>query len=605
MMAVLAVAIAAAVVATGCFQGEDPQPAAEVPAAEIPAAEIPAAEVPAAEVPTVVPTLGTVDTQRPATPEPSPSGQMPTVEPDPTALPIETAVLEVTATPFIETGTPRPDAVFGGVLRLVTPEDIAHQDVHFEASPALSTWGPGIAYSRLLSFRTGPDVVLPSLGVRCDLCESWRMVDPVTFEFVLKRGVRWHDEPIVGGRTLVADDVLYSLTRQLGGPNGALLGSIDDMSVVGDTALTVSLAEPDADFFLGLADARSKIVAREAVELNGDLRNGPTVGTGPWRLTSTGSTGTHGFERFDDYFDGDLPYPNELRVHVVDDPQTRDAAFIVGQIDVMELTSQEWEALHSRLRSPEAVLVRETGSGVEFALNPGRPPFDNPDARRAAFAAINPVQAIKDLWLGAGYLSFGFPLNGPAWGLDPTDLLGHIASPAEARRLLSDIDPESVKIPVTIKVGRFGDAYIAHANRVADELRAVGFEVTVEEVTRVAFADDVWKGGDYQAFLGPIPQVSSPNAFLFTVVHSQGPYYRGGPADEQMDILIELQAGEYDPDVRRARLKEIQRRMLASAVRFMPVTRTSVWAVQPWVKNFHPNLSGFEYAHWASVWIER
>ena len=62
--------------------------------------------------------------------------------------------------------------------------------------------------------------------------------------------------------------------------------------------------------------------------------------------------------------------------------------------------------------------------------------------------------------------------------------------------------------------------------------------------------------------------------------------------------------GEYDIDVRRARLKEIQRRMLASAIRFMPVTRTSVWAVQPWVRNFHPNLSGFEYAHWASVWLE-
>jgi hypothetical protein len=44
--------------------------------------------------------------------------------------------------------------------------------------------------------------------------------------------------------------------------------------------------------------------------------------------------------------------------------------------------------------------------------------------------------------------------------------------------------------------------------------------------------------------------------------------------------------------------------MLASAVRFMPVTRNSVWAVQPWVRNFHPNLSGFEYAHWASVWLE-
>ena len=581
-----AMVLAISVVAT-CSQGDEPQPTPDVLTPGV--------------------QLEIADTRQPMIPEPSPVDSTPTsaVTVDtaptvrPTGNPTETGLSDVTPV-IIEPPLPNADAVFGGVLRLVTPEDIAHQDVHFEVSPALSTWGPGIAYSRLLRFASGPDVAQPSLEMRCDLCESWRMVDPVTFEFTLRDGIRWHDDPLLGGRSLVADDVLYSLTRQLGGPSGGLLGSIDDMSVVNDGLLTITLADPDADFMLGLADARSKIVAREAVELTGDLRDGPTVGTGPWRLTSTGSSGTHSFERFEGYFDGELPYPNELRVHVVDDPLTRDAAFIVGQIDIMELTPFEWDDLKERLKNPIAISIPETGSGIEFALNPDVPPFDDIDVRRAAFASLNPAQAVEDIWLGAGYLSFGFPLNGPAWGLEATDLLGRIASPAEARQLLSGLDPE----PVTIKVGRFGDVYAQHANRIAEELRAVGFNVTVEEVTRVEFADDVWKGGDYQAFLGPIPPVISPNAFLFTVVHSAGPYYRGGPQDEELDILIELQGGEYDIDVRRARLKEIQRRMLASAIRFMPVTRTSVWAVQPWVRNFHPNLSGFEYAHWASVWLE-
>ena len=564
---------------------------------------------PVPDAPTSIATVEIAATQQAASPVPTPMAQTPFADvtgvaeviekPEPTARPAETTQVEVTPV-TIETAGPTANAVFGGVLRLLTPEDIAHQDVHFEVSPALSTWGPGIAYSRLLRFAAGPGVQQPSLELKCDLCVSWRMADPITFEFTLRDGVRWHDNALVGDRELNADDVLYSLARQLGGPNGGLLGSIDDMAATGDRVLTVSLANPDADFMLGLADARSKIVAREAVELNGDLRNGPTVGTGPWRLTSTGSSGTHGFERFQDYFGDELAYADELRVHIVDDPQTRDAAFIVGQIDVMELTPFEWDALKQREDGLAAKFVPETGGGVEFALNPDRFPFDDPDVRRAAFAALNPAQAVEELWLGAGYLSFGVPLNGPDWGLEATDLLGRIASPAESRKLLSGIETG----PVTIKVGRFGEAYIAHANRIAEELQAVGFEVTVEEVTRVTFADDVWKGGDYQAFLGPIPPVTSPNAYLFTVVHSEGPYYRGGPPDEQMDILIELQASEYDVDVRRARVKEIQRRMLASAVRFMPVTRTSVWAVQPWVKNFHPNLSGFEYAHWAEVWLD-
>lgn len=593
-----AVAAVALVVLAGCSRPDD----AATPTPDV-----------AIVTPAIEATVGSRSTPTVGS-EPTPSDEAPVVELDATATPnaMPSSVGEPTPTEApgtemagtvvpVETGTPGPRPVRGGVLRLTTQADIAHQDVHFEVSPALSTWGPGIAYSRLLRFRSGPDVPLPNLGVVCDLCESWRAVDPVSFEFNLRDDVRWHDDALVGGRALTSEDVVYSLTRQLGGPNGPLLGAIDDMALVSDRVLTIRLAEPDADFMLGLADARSKIVAREAVELSGDLRKGPTVGTGPWRLTSTGGSGAHRFERFPDYFETDRPYAEALQVHVVEDPQTRDAAFIVGQIDVMELTPFEWDALRGRMPGANASLVPETGSGVEFALNPDRAPFDDLDVRRAAFAAMNPAQALQDVWLGAGYLSFGFPLSGPGWGLEATDLIGRFVSPAEARRLLSGIDLE----PVTIRVGRFGDAYLEHAERIASELRSVGFDVDVEDVSRVTFGDEIWKGGDYQAFLGPIPPVTSPNAFLFTVVHSNGPYYRGGPQDEELDILIELQAGEYDADVRRARHKEIQRRMLASAVRYMPVTRTSVWAVQPWVKGFYPNLAGLEYAHWASVWLER
>ena len=572
-----------AVVAVACSGPEtDVAPSPEVPTTV------------ATGVPTAQPDSPTPTGERSPVPVGSPIGEPTEVGVEPTREPTGDAV---TVTPIeIE----RSDGVRGGVLRLVTQVDIVHQDVHFEASPALSTWGPGIAYSRLLRFDAGANVGLPSLDIVCDVCSSWRMLDPVTFEFELREGIRWHDDALVGGRTLNAADVLFSLARQLGGPNGGLLGSIDGLSASGDLTLTVTLAEPDADFMLGLADARSKIVAREAVELTGDLREGPTVGTGPWRLTSTGSEVVHSFERFSNYFEADLPYADALRVHVVEDPQTRDAAFVVGQLDVMELTPFEWEALRVRLDDPVSRMVREAGAGLEFALNPGEPPFDDVNVRRAAFAAMDPARAIDEIWLGAGYLSFGFPLTGPDWGLGAPDLDGRLSDPAEARRLLSGLTLE----PVTIRVGRFGQAYLDYAARIAEELRAVGFETTVEEVTRVKFADDVWKGGEYQAFVGPIPPVTSPNAFLFTVVHSAGPYYRGGPADAELDLLIERQGGEYDPNVRRARQKEIQRRMLDSAVRYMPVTRVSVWALQPWVRNFYPNLAGLDYAYWASVWLD-
>ena len=486
------------------------------------------------------------------------------------------------------------------MLRLTTQADISHQDVHFETSPALSTWGPGIAYSRLLRFGTGADVQLPSLEVTCDLCQSWRLVDPVTFEFTLRDDIGWHDADLVQGRLLTSEDVVYSFARQRQGPNASLLGSIKDISAPSGRIVSIHLVEPDADFMLGLADARSKIVAREAVDLAGDLRNGPTVGTGPWRLTSTGRAGLHVFESFRDNRIDDLPHVDLLQVHVIDDLQTRDAAFAVGQIDVMEVTPFEWEALRDRASDAQAVPVPGSGSGVEIGLNPARPPFDDLQMRRAAFAAMDPARAMGEAWLGAGYLSFGFPLVGPTWVLEEAEWLDRFSSPARARNLLAGASPE----PVTIKVGRFGEPYMRHADIVAAELRAVGFDVTVEEVTRLAFADDVWKGGDYQMFVGPIPPATSPNAFLFSVVYSGGPYYRAGPRDEELDVLIELQAGEYGLEDRRSMHFEIQRRMLTSAIRYMPATYVTLWAIQPWVRNLHINVAGFEYGHWASVWLD-
>ena len=55
----------------------------------------------------------------------------------------------------------------------------------------------------------------------------------------------------------------------------------------------MNFALPDADALLSLADGHSKIVAREAVEANGDLLNGPTIGSGPWMLEQTAPGDMH------------------------------------------------------------------------------------------------------------------------------------------------------------------------------------------------------------------------------------------------------------------------------------------------------------------------
>ena len=59
-------------------------------------------------------------------------------------------------------------------------------DVHQEVSPALVTWGPGLAYSRLFRFSSGPGIDAPNTLVECDLCASWKQVTPTAYRVELR-----------------------------------------------------------------------------------------------------------------------------------------------------------------------------------------------------------------------------------------------------------------------------------------------------------------------------------------------------------------------------------------------------------------------------------
>ena len=502
--------------------------------------------------------------------------------------------------------TPVADGTYGGTLRLATSNGVRHYDVHQDASPALSTWGPGLAYSRLLRLESGPDVDLPSMAVECELCHSWEMADDRTFIFHLRDEARWHDISPVNGRGIVAEDFVYSYTRQQTPdfPNAALLHGIDTVTATGPMSLTVSLTLPDADFMLALADGRSKIVTSEAVALNGDLMEGPTVGTGPWILRSSGENAAHAFDRNPNYFERGLPFVDRLVVQVVPDRASLDAAFTVGSLDVHLLPPQLWTSLRGTRPDIGFTLIPNAGSGVEIGLSTVRPPFDDPRLRRAARLAMDPWRAIEEVWHGAALAGTGLPPAASGWLLDESEISALFARPEEARALLAEISP-GAPVPVTIRVGGFGDSYLAHASLVADEMAAVGFEPTLEKIDRVSYADEVWAGGDFQMFIGPPAHLTTPNQYLLGALHSRGRLNTTGHADEELDSLIEAQADEMDPAERQRLVREIQLRTLEEAYRFMPAAHSLVVGSWPRVRNLHPNFALFEYAHWSRVWIER
>ena len=563
--------------------------------------------------PTFAPAPPTTTPRVAATPTPSaPGAQVPTPGPISTPTRIPTPVVVQTETPVAATPRPVPSVrptpdprSRGGTLNIASAENIAHQDVHQDVSPALSSWGPGIAYSRLMRLETGPDTPLPGLSLECDICADWMMESPTSYLFNLRDDVKWHNLDPAGGRALDAEDVIFSYQRQINPefPNSPLLRNIVALEYLDPLTLRVRFDLPDADSLLSLADGHSKIVTPETLILSGDLREGPTIGTGPWVLEQTSIDEFHLFSNYVDYFEPGLPLVDNLRILILTNEDTRSAAFQTGMTDVHEMSPTEW-IRHIR-QSPHAPILEipQPGSGIEVAFKTIGPPFEDVRVRKAAMLSMDPTGIIEEQREGFGFVGTGIPVASPDWLLPDSDLSNYFNDPESAKSLLRNAGPAS-NTPVTITVGDFGRPYLDYAGAVSAGMQSVGFDSRVEIVNRRQFGEGVWLQGDFQMMLGPPAPVSTPNGFLLPVFHSEGVWNTTGHHDDTLDAMLEAQAVEHDAKKRAELIHRIQNHILDQGYRFMPFTRTEIWTWQPRVRDFHPNFSLFEYHHWTKVWLE-
>ena len=71
-----------------------------------------------------------------------------------------------------------------------------------------------------------------------------------------------------------------------------------------------------------------------------------------------------------------------------------------------------------------------------------------------------------------------------------------------------------------------------------------------------------------------------------------------------LDGLVDAQAGELDPAVRRGIAREAAMTLLEEGVRFTPAAQAQVWGWWPRVKGLHVNFANREYHFWSRVWVE-
>lgn len=311
---------------------------------------------------------------------------------------------------------------------------------------------------------------VPLSVIKPNLAESYRQPDPLTIVFNIRQGIYWDDKAPVNGRQFDAYDVEISLKRVVGldeweeqgpSPFAHLVTSSPIISVEATDKWTVvvkssafSLLTLDAIYWESWEG--SWISPRELLENGGDHRDWRTlVGTGPFRLTDHVDGSSWTYTRNPNYWATDerhpgmaLPFIDELKVLMIPDEATRNAALRSGKIDVQGgYTVDKAQVIEES--NPELIKVTFPGGGFnqDSAMLVTQPPFDDLRVRQAMQKAINLEEMAQDYYKGYA-TSVPFGIGGPAvikagydvgWDDWPEEVKeGYRYDPARAIELLTD-----------------------------------------------------------------------------------------------------------------------------------------------------------------------
>ena len=451
---------------------------------------------------------------------------------------------------------------------IAAPEGQVTWGVHISIAP---TWfdpaeTSGIITPFLVLYALHDAMVRPSPGqpMAPSLAESWTISpDGLVYEFVLRKGVRFHN-----GDTVSAEDVKFSFERYRGAAHRTLKERVTAVEVPDPARVRFRLKRPWPDFmtYYSTATGAGWIVPKKYVEKVGDegFKKAP-VGAGPYRFVSFTPGVEVVLEAFDQYW-RKSPATKRLVLRAIPDDATRLVALKRGEVDIAyNIRGALAEDLR---RTPGLTLKPVVGQVTNWVYFPDqwdpKSPWHDLRVRLAANHAID-RQAINQ----AENLGFARVTGSliPAsfefyWQPQPP---GYPYDLARTKKLLAEAG-----YPNGLDAGDlFCDAAVTYLGEpVANYLNGAGIRVKLRPLERAAF----FRGYAEKKYKGLV--LAGSGAFgnaatrIEAFVAGGGTYAYGSYAD--IDGLFAEQASEVDRTRRESTLSRIQQLMYEKAM-FAPI----------------------------------
>ena len=432
---------------------------------------------------------------------------------------------------------------------------------------------------------------LPGQPMAPSLAESWSVSkDNLTYEFVLRKGARFHN-----GEPVTAEDVRYSFTRYKGATNKTLKDRVASVEAVDDRRVRFRLKQPWPDFmtfYATPATGAAWIVPKKYVEQVGadGFKKAP-IGAGPYKFVSFKPGVELVLEAFDGYW-RKTPAVKTLTLRAIPDESTRLAALKRGEVDIAySITGPLAEELK---RTPGLTLV-PTYIPFTSWLYPSeqwdpKSPWHDVRVRRAANLAIDRDAINQAAYLGlAKVTSSNIPHKMDYFWQPPPPKF----DPAQAKKLLAEAG-----YPNGFDAGELsGDTVygVALGEPSVNYLNAVGIRVRLRIMERAAYygqyQDKKLKGVLYTGSAA----FGNAATRLDNYVMGGGTYAYGSHPD--IDGLFTEQVNELNPRVRQQILHKIQQLVDERAL-FIPLMEPAFLnGVGARVDNHGLNvINGFAYS---------
>jgi peptide/nickel transport system substrate-binding protein len=310
------------------------------------------------------------------------------------------------------------------------------------------------------------------------LAESWRVVNDTTWEFKLRKGVKFHNgEPFTAASVKATIDYALDPANKTHYASASFWGPVKEVQAVDDYTVRFVTAKPWPTLIDNASLTNALIMPAKALkELGPQKLAQHPIGTGPFKFVEWRRDERLVLDRNPDYWQGPADV-SRVTFRFIPEFSARMAALLSGEIDIMkDVPPHAAEAVD---RTGRAKVRATVSSRINYlalvTLRPG--PMQDVRARRAMNHAVNVDELIAQVLKGRATRMCG-PLA-PA-NVDYAPVECYKYDPARAQALFREagIEPTTLQLKLDTPSGRYPlDKDVSQA--IAAQLQRLGVKVDV------------------------------------------------------------------------------------------------------------------------------